>query len=117
MSGHPLRVRDYLGHRLDAAGQIGIYTRGKTAEQFAVDRLLQDAVIRNIEILGEASKNLLDAAPDIVLRFPRIPFTAIYAMRNQIPTDTLQLIWPSCGKSSSATFLSCEESWKRPSRI
>ena len=58
--------------------------RGKSSDDFLSDRLLQDGVIRNFEILGEASKNLLDAVPDAPARFPGIPFAAIYGMRNQL---------------------------------
>lgn len=53
MSRQVPRERDYLEHMLDAVGQILQYTSGKTFEGFARSRLLQDAVIRNIEILGE----------------------------------------------------------------
>jgi|SRR5271168_5032074 len=69
---------------LDAVGQIETYTRGKSLNEFRADRLLQDGVIRNIEILGEASRKLLDAGPDIASKFPGIPFAAIYGMRNQV---------------------------------
>lgn len=41
-------------------------------------------MIRNVEILGEASRNLLDSLPEVATRFPAIPFAAIYAMRNQL---------------------------------
>jgi uncharacterized protein with HEPN domain len=84
MTRHALRARDYLGHMLDAISQIQLYTRNKTATHFSCDRLLQDAVIRNFEILGEASRKLLDSEPDAVSTFPSIPFAAIYAMRNQL---------------------------------
>jgi uncharacterized protein with HEPN domain len=69
---------------LDAVNQIETYTRGKSASDFLSDRLLQDGVVRNVEILGEASRNLLVAVPDAIAKFPGIPFTAIYAMRNQL---------------------------------
>ncbi len=84
MTSHPLRARDYLGHTLDAVGQIETYTRGKNASDFLSDRLLQDAVVRNVEILGEASRNLLSAVSDATATYPGIPFAAIYAMRNQL---------------------------------
>lgn len=84
MTRHPLRVRDYLGHMLDAVSQIQTYTHGKSIKDFLSDRLLQDGVVRNVEILGEASRNLLSAAPDATAKFPGIPFAAIYAMRNQL---------------------------------
>ncbi len=77
MTRHPLRARDYLGHMLDAVGQIQIYTRGKNAGDFLSDRLLQDGVVRNVEILGEASRNLLSSLPDAATKFPGIPFAAI----------------------------------------
>jgi len=84
MSQQSLSPRDYLAHMLDAAGQIQAYVRGKNAQEFLLDRLIQDGVVRNIEILGEASRNLLDAVPDAAVRFPGIPFAAIYGMRNQL---------------------------------
>ncbi len=73
-----------MGHMLDAVGQIQQYMRGKSSEDFFSDRLLQDGVVRNFEILGEAARNLLDAVPDAPTKFPDIPFAAIYGMRNQL---------------------------------
>ena len=84
MSTHPLRARDYLGHMLDAVNQIQEYVRGKTANDFLTERLLQDGIVRNFEILGEASRNLLNAVPDAPSKLPGIPFAAIYGMRNQL---------------------------------
>lgn len=84
MNPHPLRARDYLGHMLDAVSQIQTYTHGKSIKDFLSDRLLQDGVVRNVEILGESSRNLLSSVPDAGTKFPAIPFAAIYAMRNQL---------------------------------
>jgi uncharacterized protein with HEPN domain len=84
MSRHALREREYLGHMLDAVGQIQLYMRGKSPEDFLSDRLLQDGVVRNFEILGEASRNLLNAVSDVPGKYPGIPFAAIYGMRNQL---------------------------------
>jgi uncharacterized protein with HEPN domain len=84
MSRHALRAREYLDHMLGAIGQIEEYLRGKRPEDFLCDRLLQDGVIRNFEILGEAAKSLLSAIPDASTKFPGIPFAAIYGMRNQL---------------------------------
>jgi uncharacterized protein with HEPN domain len=97
MNQHPFRARDYLGHMLDAVAQIQIYLQGTTAEQFLADRLLQDGVDRNIEVLGVASKRMLDTVPDAVTQFPGIPFAAIYGMRNQLShgyfSIDLDLVW------------------------
>jgi uncharacterized protein with HEPN domain len=74
-----------------------IYTAGKTAAEFQTERLLQDAVIRNLEIMGEASNNLLHLFPAVLTQFPGIPFAAIYGMRNMLTHGyfamDLDVIW------------------------
>ena len=51
---HPLRVADYLQHILEAIGNIQDYTAGMDLAVFLADRKTCDAVIRNLEVLGEA---------------------------------------------------------------
>jgi uncharacterized protein with HEPN domain len=46
--------------------------------------MLQDALVRNIELLGKASKQLLDVLPTAPARFPSIPFDVMYATRNRL---------------------------------
>jgi uncharacterized protein with HEPN domain len=58
MSKKDLRVNDYLDHILQAIERIERYTLGKDEAAFLQDEQLQDAVIRNIEILGEAANNV-----------------------------------------------------------
>ncbi len=56
-------IRDdqvYIAHIVDALEQITLYTDGMDDEAFRVNRLVQDAVIRQFEIIGEATKNLSD---------------------------------------------------------
>jgi uncharacterized protein with HEPN domain len=84
MSTQSFTPKDFMEHMLDAAGQIQIYMHGKSINDFFKDRLLQDAVIRNFEIIGEAARRLMLAEPDIQTKFPEIPFAAIYGMRNQL---------------------------------
>lgn len=48
----------YLQHRLDAAGRIRDYTAGSDRPAFLRNHLVQDAVIRQLEIVGEAVKRL-----------------------------------------------------------
>ena len=43
---------------LDAIDLIESYLKDKSYEEFEENRMLQDAVIREIEIIGEATKNL-----------------------------------------------------------
>ena len=48
----------YLRHILEAVDSIEEYLEGKCYEEFVPNKMLQDAVIRELEIIGEASNNL-----------------------------------------------------------
>ena len=56
-------------------------------------------MIRNIEIIGEATNNLLEADPTITARHPSIPFAEIYGMRNRVAHGyfavSLMMVWDS----------------------
>jgi uncharacterized protein with HEPN domain len=39
-------------------------------KEFSADTMVQDAVIHNVEIIGEAANNLLEVAPDIGDKYP-----------------------------------------------
>ena len=55
--------RDYrlfLNDIKDCADNVLDYTRGKSFDDFMQNQMLRDAVIRNLEIMGEAVKNLPD---------------------------------------------------------
>jgi uncharacterized protein with HEPN domain len=105
---------------LDAVNRIQEYTGARRVEAFLTDRLLQDAIIRNFEILGEAARNLLNAVPNAPAKFPGIPFAAIYAMRNQLSHGyfavDLDLVWkvierdiPDLRKQLEAAIASLDE--------
>lgn len=82
MSTKPLRLLDYLDHILESISRIEEYTAGLDKEVFLEIRLVQDAVIRNFEIIGEASKNVERVAPEFVAAHPELPLAFAYDMRN-----------------------------------
>lgn len=84
MNGKALRVADYLGHLLAAIRRIRRYTEDKSLKDFSADEQLQDAVVRNIEIIGEAARNIAIQAPDFTAAHPEVPWAALYAMRNRV---------------------------------
>jgi uncharacterized protein with HEPN domain len=92
-----LRARDWLLHMIEAADRILAYTNGVLKEQFLADTMMQDAVVRNIEIIGEAANNLVESSPEIVQRYPSIPFAQIYGMRNRVAHGyfavSMDMIW------------------------
>lgn len=53
--------RVYLHHILEAIGQIREYTHSMDLSGFMQARLVQDGVIRQLEIIGEATKNISSA--------------------------------------------------------
>jgi uncharacterized protein with HEPN domain len=57
----------YLIHILDSICQVEEYTKGLTKEEFLAKRLVQDGTIRQIEIIGEATKNISEALKE---RYP-----------------------------------------------
>jgi uncharacterized protein with HEPN domain len=81
---HQFRAKDYLLHMLEAADRVLKYTAGVAEEQFVANQMLQDAVVRNIEVIGEAANNLLEVGPEFTTRYPSIPFAQIYGMRNRV---------------------------------
>lgn len=83
MNHHEDRAKDYLLHMIDALDRILKYTAGRTEEEFLSDELVQDAVLRNIGIVGEAAKQLFDAAPEFSKSHSEIPFAEVYGMRNR----------------------------------
>lgn len=84
MNKDELRASVYLEHLLQACDRILSYTAGLTKELFLKDQLVQDAVLRNIGILGEATKNLLECWPEIANLHPEVSWVDIYGMRNRI---------------------------------
>jgi uncharacterized protein with HEPN domain len=54
----PQRLSDYLAHILEAIERIEEYVSDMDEVTFLASALVQDAVIRNFEIIGEASNNI-----------------------------------------------------------
>lgn len=78
MSRHErLRILDILG----AIDKISSYVEGMNYEDFLSDHKTQDAVVRNIEIIGEAVRSL---PADFTERHTEVPWGEIVAMRNVI---------------------------------
>lgn len=84
MNKHENRARDNLLHMLESLDRIRLYTSGLSYEQFFASQLVQDAVVRNIAIVGEGAKQLMDVAPEFSRTHPEIPFAQVYGMRNRV---------------------------------
>jgi uncharacterized protein with HEPN domain len=78
------RLRDYLLYIAEAISRIQDYTAGLDHDEFMDSKLIQDAVIRNIEIIGEAGRNITKTYPEFANRNPHLRLAAAYKMRNAV---------------------------------
>ena len=84
------RLRDIL----DAARLICSYVAGADERAFRRDTQRQDAVIRRIEIIGEATLHLSDETRQAI---PQLPYRRMRGMRNVLAHDyagvNLEIVW------------------------
>jgi len=71
----------YMEDILIAARLALQYLGDKTLEQFLEDGQCQDAVVRRIEIMGEAVRRISD---DVKRQFPQVPWDEFRRMRNEM---------------------------------
>ena len=87
-------VRLYLNDISESISAIEEYTRDITESVFYSNRQVQDAVIRRLEIIGEAAKNIDD---DFRNKYPEIPWRKIAGMRDIVAHEyfgvKLERIW------------------------
>lgn len=97
MSKLQQRLNDYLSHIKEAIERIEQYTEDTSEIDFLNSSLLQDAVIRNFEVLGEASHNIEVNFPSFVAAHPELPLADAYQMRNALSHGyfkvDLELVW------------------------
>ncbi|WP_257658778.1 HepT-like ribonuclease domain-containing protein [Parapedobacter lycopersici] len=74
----------YLLHIQDCISRIRAYTKNIDEQAFLRDFLIQDAVIRNFEVIGEAVKKI---NPAIRKKYPEIPWKNIAGMRDKLIHD------------------------------
>jgi len=97
MSRDPLRIDDYLDHIAEAIDRITQYTEGMDSEAFMANRLVQDAVIRNVEVIGEASNNIRKHHSEFDGIYSSLPLQEAYGMRNAVAHGyfqvDMQIVW------------------------
>lgn len=79
-----LRAMDYLGHIVEAIDRIHRYVQDLTELGFLEDEKTQDAVVRNFEVLGEASRNIEKHHSAFAQAHAEVPWALLYTMRNRV---------------------------------
>jgi uncharacterized protein with HEPN domain len=84
----------YLDSLVDAADAIRDFIGSRTKEEFFAQRLVRDAVLRNLEVLGEAAGRV---SAELQLAHPKVEWKKASGMRNHLAhgylTLNMNLIW------------------------
>ncbi|MHA1347949.1 MAG: HepT-like ribonuclease domain-containing protein [Candidatus Heimdallarchaeaceae archaeon] len=89
----PREYRLYLSDILDSIDKIGEYIGELSFEEFSANSLIQDAVVRNLGIIAEASKNIPKEIRELK---KNIDWRKIIRFRDIITTDfvtNLDVVW------------------------
>lgn len=93
----------YANDIREAIERIEAYTKSLSFEDFRHDEKTIDAVVRNIEVIGEASRHIPDT---IRLQYPTIPWKQIVGSRDKMIHEyfgvDLDVLWKTVTEDLSA---------------
>jgi uncharacterized protein with HEPN domain len=81
---------DYIQDMLEAISRISKYCKNISYEDFLQNTMTQDAVVRNLEIIGEAVKNLNESLKE---NHPDVPWKNIAGIRDRLIHDYFGVNW------------------------
>lgn len=86
--------KEFLADIQEAIRRIRTYTHEMTYREFLADTRTQDAVIRNLEIIGEATKKL---SIELRNRYPNVPWKQMAGARDRLIHDyfgvDIEIVW------------------------
>ena len=100
----------FLADIKECCEKIERYIEGVSEENFRANEILQDALVRNIEIIGEAAKNLSD---ETRRENAAVPWRDVMRMRDKIVHHyfrlNLEIIWQTATEDVPALRLQINE--------
>lgn len=102
--------RLYLRHILDAIERTASYVQDMSYDDFLEDTKTHTAVIRELEIIGEASKRL---SPESKRHTPEIPWRDITGMRDKLIHDYFGVDLDAVWKTIGSDFASLKQAIKK----
>jgi uncharacterized protein with HEPN domain len=95
----PRSADELLDNIVQWTGRIESYIRGMDFNAFRRNQMAQDAVIRCLEVIGEASAQILKIAPDFPAEHPELELRQAYRARNRTAhgygSVNLETVWRS----------------------
>lgn len=92
-------LRDYINDLVEACEDILSFTKGMSYSDFAGDKKTVNAVIRSLEVIGEATKKLPTSFRD---NYPDIPWRQMAGMRDKLIHEYFgidkQMVWQAIEK-------------------
>jgi len=90
----------YIEHILQSIDRIESYLIGKDHQSFSNDFMLQDAVVRQLEIIGEVTKRI---SKDLRNKNPQVPWSDMAGMRDILIHDyidvDIEIVWKTASES------------------
>ncbi|MDP1695991.1 MAG: DUF86 domain-containing protein, partial [archaeon] len=84
----------FVRHILESIEKIEKYSANISKDEFLKDDELQDAIVRRLEIIGEAAKNI---SSDFKNKYPKILWKEISGMRDKLTHQyfgiDLEIVW------------------------
>ena len=91
---HPETVEDYLGLIAQAIDRAISYIRNlENAEALQQNGEKQDAIVRNLEIIGEAASRIQKIDGNFVAAHPEVPWIEMRGMRNKMIHNYFDVDW------------------------
>ena len=88
----------YIDHILNSINRILAYISGKDKDYFDRDQITQDAVVRQLEIIGEATKRVSN---EFRTKYPDIPWSDMAGMRDVLIHDYIDVDFEVVWKTAS----------------
>ena len=92
-------LRDYINDLIEACEDILSFTKGMSYSDFASDRKTVNAVIRSLEVIGEATKKLPTSLRN---NYPDVPWKQMAGMRDKLIHEYFgidkQMVWQAAEK-------------------
>jgi len=100
----------YLRDILNSIKKIEKYVYKLSYKEFSKNLMIIDAVVRNFEIIGEATKNL---SKEIKFSHPEVPWKEIAGMRNKVIHEyfgvNLKIVWKTINERLPELKIKIEE--------